>query len=123
MKNSFELKDKYSDVINKGTFIPLDKKGDKNDQIIAYARHFNGKTLLVVANKNVNRSVACKIKVPTLKSNQELKNLLPSYGTKSVLQTQNNELNVELGAARVHVFEINTPNIEKYCQNIYKQNL
>lgn len=123
MKNSFELKDKYSDVINKGTFIPLDKKGDKNDQIIAYARHFNGKTLLVVANKNVNRSVACKIKVPTLKSNQELKNLLPSYGTKSVLQAQNNELNVELGAARVHVFEINTPNIEKYCQNIYKQNL
>ena len=123
MKNAFELKDKYADVINKGTFITLDKKGDKNDQIIAYVRHYNGKTLLVVANKNVNRSVACKIKVPTLKYNQELKNLLPSYGKKSVLQAQNNELNVELGAARVHVFEINTPNIEKYCQNIYKQNL
>lgn len=123
MKSSFELKDKYSDIINKGTFIPLEKKGDKNDQIIAYVRHLNGKTLLVVANKNINRSVACQIKVPTLKANQELNNLLPSYGNKSIIQAKQNELDVELGAARIHVFEIDTPSIEKYSQNIYKQNL
>ena len=123
MTSAFALKDKYADVINKGTFIELNKENDKNDQIITYARHYNGKTLLVVANKNINRSVACKIKVPTLKANQELKNLLPSYGQESVLQARDNELCVDLGPARIHVFEINTPNIEKYSDKIYKQNL
>lgn len=123
MTSAFALKDKYADVINKGTFIELNKENDKNDQIITYARHYNGKTLLVVANKNINRSVACKIKVPTLKANQELKNLLPSYGKESVLQARDNELCVDLGPARIHVFEINTPNIEKYSDKIHKQNL
>lgn len=123
MNSAFNMRDKYLDVISKGTFIQLDKENDKNDQIIAYARHFNGKTLLVVANKNVNRSVACKVKVPTLKANQELNNLLPSYGKESLLQAKDNELCVDLGPARVHVFEINTPNIENFCDKIYKQNL
>lgn len=123
MKSAFKMRDKYNDVITKGTFIQLDKTNDKNDQIIAYARHLNGKTLLVVANKNVNRSVAAKIKIPTLKATQELNNLLPSYGKESILQARDNELNVDLGPARVHVFEIDTPNIENYCDKIYKQNL
>lgn len=123
MTSAFDMRDKYIDVISKGTFIQLEKENDKNDNIIAYARHYNGKTLLVVANKNVNRAVACKIKVPTLKANQELNNLLPSYGKESILQAKENELCVDLGPARVHVFEIDTPNIENYCDKIYKQNL
>lgn len=123
MTSAFKMRDKYKDIITKGTFIQLDKEMDKNDQIIAYARHLNGKTLLVVANKNVNRSVAGKIKVPTLKAGQELNNLLPSYGKESILQARDNELCVDLGPARVHVFEIDTPNIENYCDKIYKQNL
>lgn len=123
MTAAFKLKDNYADVINKGTFIPLNKTGDKNDQVIAYARHHNGKTLLVIANKNVNRSVACNVTVPTLKANQELKNLLPSYGKESIIQAKNGQLAVELGAARVHVFEIDTPKIENYSKKIYKQNL
>ena len=123
MTSAFNMRDKYIDVISKGTFIQLDKENDKNDNIIAYARHYNGKTLLVVANKNVNRAVACKIKVPTLKAEQELNNLLPSYGKESVLQAKDNELCVDLGPARVHVFEIDTPNIENFCDKIYKQNL
>ena len=123
MTEAFKMRDKYLDVITKGTFIELDKTKDKNDQIIAYARHLNGKTLLVVANKNINRSVAANIKVPTLKASQELKNLLPSYGKESILQAKDNMLSVELGPARVHVFEIDTPNIEKYTNKIYKQNI
>ena len=123
MRSALAMRDKYKDVITKGTFIELDKSKDKNDQIIAYARHLNGKTLLVVANKNVNRPVACKIKVPTLKAGQELKNLLPSYGKESILQAHDNELSVELGPARVHVFEIDTPNIENYTNKIYRQNI
>lgn len=123
MKSAFDMRDKYKDVITKGTFIQLDKEKDKNDQIIAYARHLNGKTLLVIANKNVDRSVACNVKVPTLKSTQKLNNLLPSYGKQSILQAHDGYLSVELGPARVHVFEIDTPNIENYTNKIYKQNI
>ena len=123
MKAAFDLKDNYKDIINKGTLIELEKENDKNDQVIAYARHLNGKTLLVLANKNVNRSVACTVKVPTLKANQELKNLLPSYGQESIIQARNGEIGVDLGAARVHVFEIDTPKIENYSRKIYKQNI
>ncbi len=123
MKSAFKMRDKYKDVITKGTFIQLEKEKDKNDQIIAYARHLNGKTLLVVANKNVDRPVACKVKIPTLKANQELNNLLPSYGKPSTLQAHDGYLSAELGPARVHVFEINTPNIENYSNKIYKQNI
>ena len=123
MKAAFDLKDKYADIINKGTFIELEKNNNKNDQVIAYARHLNGKTLLVVANKNVNRNVACTIKVPTLKEDEKLNNLLPSYGKESIFQAKEGELAVNLGPARVHVFEINTPNIENYTRKIYKQNI
>ena len=116
------LRDKYSDVVGpKGTFIVLDKEGDKNDQIITYARHYQGKTLLVVANKNVNRAVACKIKVPTLRADQKLENLLPSYGKESIFQAVDGELRVDVGPSRVHVFEIDTPDIEKYTSKVYRQ--
>lgn len=123
MKSAFDLKDKYANVINKGTFIELNKDGDKNDQIIAYARHFNGKTLVVIANKNVDRAVACKIKVPSLKAEQDLINLLPSYGTESVIQAGENEIRADIGPARIHVFEVDTPMIENYTNKIYRQNL
>ena len=119
----FKVKEKYADVINRGSFIELDKIGDTNDQIITYARHYKGKTLLVVANKNITRSGACKIKIPTLKSTQELENLVPSYGKESIIQAADNELRVDLGPARAHVFEIDTPNIENYTNRIYKQNI
>jgi maltooligosyltrehalose synthase len=121
MKQAFELKDKYADVINHGTFIVLDKEGDKNDDVIAFARHYNSKTLLVVANKNINRPAACKLKIPTLKSSQELKNLLPSYGQDSIFQAAQNELRAEIGPARIHVFEIDTPEIEMYAKSVYRQ--
>ena len=121
MTECFNLKDSYKDIINKGSFIELDKIDDKNDQIIAYARHYKGKTLLVVGNKNINRSVACRIKVPTLSEKQELKNLLPSYGKESKLQAAHNELKVEIGPARIHVFEVDTPFIQNYTKKVYKQ--
>ena len=121
MTECFNLKDKYSDIINKGSFIELDKSGDSTDQIIAYARHYRGRTLLVVANKNIDRPISCKVKVPTLKAGQKLENLLPKYGQESTLQAANNELRVNLGPARIHVFEIDTPQIENNTMKVYKQ--
>jgi hypothetical protein len=121
MRKCFEFKDKYADIVNKGTFIVLDKQNDKDDQVIAFARHYQGRTLLVVANKNVNESSVCKISIPGLKAGQELKNLLPSYGEKSRFKAADGELKAEIGAARVHVFEINTPYIEHDTRQIYRQ--
>ena len=118
---AMKLRDKYSDIIRRGSYIVLDKKKDNQDQVIAFARHRQGKTLLVLANKNVNRPVACKVQVPTLKQNQELTNLLPAYGEKSTFQVNQGEIALELGPARVHVFEIDTPYIENYTRKVYKQ--
>ena len=123
MTESFKMRDKYQDVITKGSFIELDKKDDKDDQVIAYARHKDGKTLLVIGNKNINRNVTATVKVPTMKADQELKNLLPAYGKQSRYQAGEGEIKVDLGPSRIHVFEIDTPEIEKASDKVFKQNL
>ena len=61
------------------------------------------------------------MEVPTLKENQKLNNLLPSYGEKSKFQVSEGQISVDLGPGRIHVFEIDTPNIETYSQQVYKQ--
>lgn len=125
MTKTFSMRDAHKDVITRGSFIELEKSGDKNDKIIAYARHLYGKTILVLANKDVNRPVAATVKVPSLKSTQTLNNLLPAYGEESVLQAKNGEIGLDLGPGRVHVFEIDTPSIELYCDphKVLKQNI
>lgn len=121
MTECMQFRDKYANILKRGSYIVLDKKKDKLDNVIAFARHRQGRTLLVLANKNVNRSVACKVKVPTLGENQKLKNLLPSYGENSKFQVSQGEIAVNLGPGRIHVFEIDTPYIETYSTNVYKQ--
>lgn len=121
MTSAMKFRDEYADVVKRGSYIVLDKKKDKADQVIAFARHRQGRTLLIIANKNVNRRVACKVEVPTLKANQKLKNLLPSYGEESKFQVSQGEVSVDLGPGRIHVFEIDTPYIETYTRKVYKQ--
>jgi hypothetical protein len=121
MTKALEFRDNYADILKRGSYIILDKKMDSQDQVIAFARHRQGRTLLVLANKNVNRPVVCKIKVPTLKENQKLENLLPSYGENSKFQVSRGEIAVNLAPARIHVFEIDTPYIETYNRKVYKQ--
>ena len=121
MTSALKLRDNYANVLNRGSFIVLDKKKDSNDEVIAFARHRLGKTLLVIANKNVNRNISCIVKVPTLKSTQKLRNLLPTYGKESKFQVDNNSISVDLGPGRIHVFEVDTPNIETSTQKVYKQ--
>lgn len=120
MQQAMSLKNgAYKEVINKGSFIPLQTD---NDDIIAFARHQDGKTLLVVANRNVNRTTNGTIIVPGLRQDQSLQNLVPNYGEKSQFQKENGKLKVSLGTSRFHVFEINSPNIERARGlKIYKQ--
>jgi hypothetical protein len=108
----------YKDVVDKGSFIPLETN---NPKVIAFLRHEKGKTLLVLANRDVNFRSNAQVQIPTLDANQPLKNLIPTYGEKSYLQTANGSLTVDLGPSRAHVFEINTPDIETKFKKIYKQ--
>ncbi len=123
MANTLKVRSnpEYHDILTKGSFIPLPVKNNKNDQIIAFARHLNGRTLLVVANRDVNGREAGTIEIPGLKEYQKLNNLFKSYGENSVLQADNGKLNVDLGSGRVHLFEIYTPNIENSGLEVLKQ--
>ena len=121
MKATLKVREQYKDVITKGSFIPLNVKNNKNDQIIAYARHLNGKTLVVIANRDVNVRQGGTIEIPGLDANQKLQNLFPTTGDKSTLQADSNKINVDLGPGRIHLFEINTPNIESSGLEVLKQ--
>ncbi|MCQ2739439.1 MAG: alpha amylase C-terminal domain-containing protein [bacterium] len=113
-------KDLFAD--KNSSFIVLDKIGDKKDQIIAYARHNNGRTAVVVANKNPNRRLTGTVVVPGLKQNQKLINMAPKYGDTGEFQVSKNELRVDLPPCGAYVFEVETPNIEKDCRkSAYRQ--
>ncbi len=124
MRGVLKMRSENLDVLadRNSSFIEFDKRGDKNNQIITYARHNNGRTILVVANKNPNRNVTGIIEIPGLKEEQKLKNMVPEYGDTSEFQVSKNELKVNLAPADAYVFEIDTPNIEKDRKgHVYKQ--
>ena len=115
-----KLREQYSDVITKGSYIPLDTS-NKEDKIIAYARHYNGKTLLVVANKDVNNNQAGKIKIKGLKPTQVMTDLAPQNAGGSNVQAYKDGVEVKLSPAKFTMFEIDTPEIEKSGVKVYKQ--
>ena len=121
LKMRSENKDLFTD--RNSSFITFDKKGDKKDQIIAYARHNNGRTAIVIANKNPNRRMTGSILIPGLSAEQKLINMAPKYGEESSrFQVVANELRVDLSPAGAYVFEIDTPNIEQDCKGkVFKQ--
>ena len=115
MKGCTKMRSENLDVLadRNSSFIEFDKREDLNDQIITFARHNNGRTILVVANKNPNRNVTGIIEIPGLKKDQKLVNMVPEYGEPSEFQVKENELRVNLAPADAYVFEIDTPNIEQ----------
>ena len=125
MKDTLKMRNENKDLFadKNSSFIILDKKGDKKDQIIAFARHNNGRTAIVIANKNPNRRMTGTVVIPGLKESQVLKNLAPKYGEEtSKFQIVSNELRVNLSPAGAYVFEIDTPNIENdMTGKVYKQ--
>ena len=123
MTAAMNMRKRYNDVLTKGSFIPLKVSNNPNDQIIAYARHYNGKTLFVVANRNINRRQSGKISIPTLRNNQNLKGLLPQYSDKNRIEVQNEAVAVDLAPGRIQVYEIDTPHIEISGVKVYKQNI
>lgn len=123
MASMSKIRKNYEDVITKGSFIPLKVENNEGDKIIAYARHYNGKTLLAVANRDVNARQSGTVIIPGMQHNQPLRDLTPHYGVRSNGSPIQNGAVFDLGPARFHLFEINTPNIERDAQKVYRQNL
>lgn len=126
IKGCMKMRSENLDVLanRDSSFIELDKKEDVNDQIITFARHHNGRTILVVANKNPNRNVTGIIEIPGLKKDQKLVNMVPEYGETSEFQVSENQMKVNLAPADAYVFEIDTPNLEEDRKNhAFKQKL
>ncbi len=121
MKKMSEIRHKYQDIITKGSYIPLTTT-NKEDKIIAYARHFNGKTLLIIANKDVNAIQNGMVNIPGLSSTQILKDISPEYGLPAQEKALDGGIQVQLQPAKFTMFEIDTPNIEKLAEKVYKQN-
>ena len=124
LRETLKMRNENKDLFasRNSSFIELDKTGDKKDQILAYARHNNGRTAVIIANKNPNRNLTGTVNIPGLKSSQKLENMAPSYGEKSVFQVADGEIRVDLAPASAYVFEVDTPNIEYDRQgHVFKQ--
>jgi len=113
MRHMLELRKAYGPVLTQGAFIPIPVNGGDNNQVIAFARQDlnRQKTLLVVANKDINTQQKATLNLPGLNRSQPMINLVPGYGRPSYFYPDNNQLSVDLGPGRFHVFEINTPNL------------
>lgn len=109
------------DVITKGSFIILPSN---NPEIISFARHKDGKTLVFIGNRNVNKTVGGTITIPGLKADQKFANLMPKYGEECKFQNnKDGSVTVELGTSRACVFEIDDADIEKLSkpENVMQQ--
>ena len=123
MAGMMKLRKQYEDVLTRGSYIPLKVKGNQEDLIIAYARHLNGKTVVVIANKDVNARQKGQVQIPGLKRSQALVDLSPAYGLESKYTAKDNAVTVDLGPARFHMFEIDDKNIEEKADKVYRQNM
>ena len=119
------VRPKYGELITKGSYIPLDVDNNKRDEVIAYARCKDGKTLVTIVNHDVNAGQKVKVIVPGLKSTQQLDDLSPKYGTGSTWKADDNAIEIDLGPAQAHIFEVDVPDLESRVgsDRVFKQNL
>lgn len=119
------VRPKYGELITKGSYIELKVDNNDRDEVIAYARHKDGKTLVIIVNHDVNARQKVRVHVPGMKANQLLNDLSPAYGQESQWNAKDNAIEIDLGPAQAHIFEVDTPNIEKLVgeKKVLKQNL
>jgi len=59
-KSAIKLRNEFHDVIEKGKYIPL--KTD-NSSVFAFQRHLNGRSVIVIFNRNLTKSEEFKVKI------------------------------------------------------------
>ena len=112
------VRPKYGELITKGSYIPLKVDNDKLDEVIAYARCKDGKTLITIANHDVNSRQHVKVEIPGLNASQQLVDIAPKYGTGSSWIAENNGIDIDLGPAQAHIFEVNTPMLPETVESM-----
>jgi len=109
----------YGPLLSIGNFVPLKVEQDPKDpRIVSFLRQYNGRTLLVVANKDVNASHEARIEIPGLKAGQQLVNIAPNEGPTSRFVVKNHpteplgEISANVAPGRFYLFELqNIPNL------------
>lgn len=106
------LRKQYEPILAQGKFIPIPMQGgDFNAQVISFARQAAGKTLLVIANKDLNACQEATLKIPGLSPRQPLQNLAPAYGGESWFHPLQDKMEVRLAPGKFYLFEIDTPDL------------
>lgn len=110
LRRMLDIRKAYGDVLTTGSFTPIDVEQDR-DSIIAFTRHANGHTLLVVANKDVNSEQTGELVLPAgVHLPTQLVDLAPPYGQPSdivpVHTTDKDLMRLRLGPGRFHLFEL-----------------
>ncbi|MFM7469018.1 MAG: hypothetical protein ACKO37_05930, partial [Vampirovibrionales bacterium] len=113
-----QLREHHKDLLCHGQFIPFVPttrpwSPTLNKDVIAFARHLNGQTLLVVANKNINTATQATIKIPGWQANQPLTSIAPHCWQKSTFEQHPNCLSMKLEPGAFFVFPIHTPHLAK----------
>lgn len=101
----------YGPVLQRGNFIPLQvQQSNRDPKVLAFLRQHQGRTVMVLANKDLNTRHNVTIEVPGLKQTQTLKNLSPSYGKPAQFEVGTNELRVsDLGPGKFYMFDLSLP--------------
>lgn len=99
-----KLREQYGALFRQGTYVPLQVN---NPNVIAFVRQLGNKSVLVLANKNVNAEERALIRIPSLKVNQKLKNIAPDYGDKSMFIVDDGQIHAyPLAPGRFYMFDI-----------------
>ena len=120
------VRPRYGELITKGDYIELKVDNNNRDEVIAYARCKDGKTLITVANHDVNARQKVRIEIPGLSAAQKLEDLSPKYGTGSLWKAENNAIEMDLGPAQAHIFEVDVPDLPEKLEDtgkVFRQNL
>ena len=110
------VRPKHGELITKGSYIELPVQNNERDEVIAYARYKDGKALVTIANHDVNSNQKVKISLPGIHAGQNILDIAPKYGKGSTWETKDNMLEINLGPAQAHIFEVNNLNIVKLPQ-------
>lgn len=81
---AIKLRTNYQDVITKGTF---EKVKSDNDNIFAYKRKLNKKTVVAIINRNLVNSEEVKLKIPEIKKKSKIELYNGNFGDKLVKST------------------------------------
>ncbi len=115
------VRPRYGELITKGSYIELKVDNNNRDEVIAYARCKDGKTLITIANHDVNARQKVKSTYRDLNHHKNSKICLPKYGTGSIWTAKNNAIEIDLGPAQAHIFEVDVPDLEARMQNSGKE--